>query len=169
MPGCRVAGLLKSRSKQPSNQGTWQPISQLGTKLVERRLPEVDGFPFREQQILPHQVVNQPGNGLARGADHVGDRLMCRAGHRDVSVIERLSALLRRWAGNPHAAAGAVCRQQDHGVRERTRPGRRTAPVAARGARYRRRIVGRGRSSAAGAQPPLRAGNCRDCCSSKRD
>src|SRR5258708_37513792 len=47
-------------------------------ELIERRLPEVDRLVFGEQQLLLHQVVYQPRDGLARGTAHVGYGLVTR-------------------------------------------------------------------------------------------
>src|SRR5205809_7867563 len=62
----------------------------LCAELIQRRLLEVDRLPFREQEVLLHQVVDQPRDGLARGADHVGDRLMGGARDGDVAVVDDL-------------------------------------------------------------------------------
>src|SRR5216683_3207067 len=58
--------------------------SQFGTELIQRAFAQVDRLSFREQQILAHEIVDQSRDGLARCADHVGDRLMRRPRHRQI-------------------------------------------------------------------------------------
>ena len=59
-----------------------------------------------------HQVVNQPRDGFARGADHVGDGLVRWAGDGDVAVVEGLSLLFREVDKEAGQAAVDVHRGQ---------------------------------------------------------
>src|SRR5436305_14944250 len=72
--GCEVAGWAGPRdlaTPRPRN-----PASQFRPELIQRSLAKVDRLSLGQQQVLLHQIVNQPRHGLARGADHVRDRLM---------------------------------------------------------------------------------------------
>src|SRR5207253_9187905 len=82
-------------STRSAARGPRSAASQFRSELVECSLAKVNRFSFREQQILSHEIVNETRHGLARGANHVRNRLMGRPSHRDVTVVQRLSALLR--------------------------------------------------------------------------
>src|SRR5258708_33974767 len=63
-PSVRTFGMVRMRAVKRQ--------LHFRAELIERRFPEVDRLSFGQQQVLVHQVVDHPGDGVARGTGHVG-------------------------------------------------------------------------------------------------